>query len=430
MRTAIRRENAEIPGGRVEGEGREFAVRTRGELATAEEFASIIVRQSANDKVRLSDVADVEVGAENERTIARFNGRNAIGLGIVKQATASTIDVAEEIRTAIPILQEAVPPGMEINTAFDSSEFIKASIDEVQETILIAIVLVVLVVLVFLKSFRATVIPAVAIPISIIGTFGVIYFLGFTINILTLLAMVLSIGLVVDDAIVVLENVYRHMEMGKSRWRAAWDGSKEIGFAIVATTVALVAVFVPVAFLTGSVGKLFNEFGLTVAIAVAISGFVALSLTPMLCSRILKPLHGTSSNVLGRAFDKFFVWLDRFYSSVLGGVMRHRFVTVLAGIAIIVLSGFLFTRLPNELVPTEDRGWSFGVVIAPEGADARLYGSLSHRDRDEADGVARKAGVVYRSRTRIWWTRQCHEWFHLFKPCTESRTRQVSTGNR
>ncbi|NND70839.1 MAG: efflux RND transporter permease subunit, partial [Rhodothermales bacterium] len=383
IESAIRRENAEIPGGRVEGVGREFAVRTRGELTTADEFGSIIVRQSDVNKVRLIDVADVEIGAEDQRTIARFNGNNSIGLGIVKQANASTIDVAAEIRNAVPVLQEAVPQGMLINVAYDSSEFIEASISEVQETIFIAIVLVILVVLVFLKSLRATVIPAVAIPISIIGTFAIIFFLGFTINILTLLALVLSIGLVVDDAIVVLENVYRHMEMGKSRWQAAWDGSKEIGFAIVATTVALVAVFVPVAFLTGSVGRLFNEFGLTVAIAVAISGFVALSLTPMLCSRMLKPLHGTSSNIFGRSFDRFFDWLNRFYDRVLHLVIRHRVISIIGGIAIVALSGWLFTQLPNELVPTEDRGLSFGIVIAPEGA------TLEYMDRYLTDVESR-----------------------------------------
>jgi len=240
---------------------------------------------------------------------------------------------------------------------------------------LIAVFLVILVVLVFLKSFRATLIPALAIPISIIGTFAALYFFGFTINILTLLALVLAIGLVVDDAIVVLENVYRHMEMGKSRWEAALEGSKEIGFAIVATTIALVAVFVPVAFLTGNVGRLFNEFGLSVAVAVAISGFVALTLTPMLCSKTLKPLHGGGSNFANRSFDAFFRWLDRFYEAVLRLVVRFRFTTMIVAVGLLVLAGFLFTRLPNELVPTEDRGLSFGVLVAPEGA------TLSYSDR-------------------------------------------------
>ncbi|MDX1430203.1 MAG: efflux RND transporter permease subunit, partial [Rhodothermales bacterium] len=274
VENAIRLANAEIPGGRVEGERMEFAVRTRGELTSPTEFADIIISQNENDLVRLSDIAQVEVGAEDDRTIARYNGINAVGLGIVKQSRASTVAVADAVTNAIPDLSEILPPGMTLQTAYNSAVFIKDSISEVAETIFIAMVLVVLVVLAFLKSFRATLIPGVAIPISIVGTFAMTYFMGFTINILTLLALVLAIGLVVDDAIVMLENVYRHMEMGKSRWQAAIEGAKEIGFAIVATTIALVAVFVPVAFLTGNVGRLFNEFGMTVAVAVAISGFV------------------------------------------------------------------------------------------------------------------------------------------------------------
>ena len=206
------------------------------------------------------------------------------------------------VRKAIPELQKLLPAGMKLDVAYDSSTFIQDSITEVSHTIVIAMCLVVLVILVFLKSFRATFIPAVAIPVSIIGAFAVAYLLGFTINILTLLALVLAIGLVVDDAIVMLENVYRHMEMGKPRLRAAFDGAKEIGFAILATTISLVAVFIPVAFLQGTVGRLFNEFGLTVAVAVLISGFVALTLTPMLCSRFLQPLHGGKDSWASRSF--------------------------------------------------------------------------------------------------------------------------------
>jgi multidrug efflux pump len=299
---AVAAENAEIPGGRVEGQEREFAVRTRGQLVTPEEFAAIVISQQGNDVVRLGDVAQVEVGPEDERTAARWNGQQAVGLGVVKQKNASTLEVAAQVRGAIPEFQKLVPAGMKLDVAYDSSTFIQDSITEVTNTIVIAMCLVVLVILVFLKSFRATFIPAVAIPVSIIGALAVAYFFGFTINILTLLALVLAIGLVVDDAIVMLENVYRHMEMGKSRLRAALDGAKEIGFAILATTISLVAVFVPVAFLQGSVGRLFNEFGLTVAVAVLISGFVALSLTPMLCSRFLRspsPLAGEGLGVRG-----------------------------------------------------------------------------------------------------------------------------------
>jgi multidrug efflux pump len=368
IEAAIRRENAEIPGGRVEGDLREFAVRTRGELSRPEEFGAIIVAQKDDEAVRLRDVADVAVGAEDERTVARWNGQTAVGLGIVKQSKASTVDVARAVRDALPELIQLLPEGMKLAVAYDSSEFINDSIAEVAETLLIAMCLVVLVVLAFLKSFRATAIPSLAIPVSIIGALAVAYFAGFTINILTLLAMVLSIGLVVDDAIVVLENIYRHMEMGKDRRRAAFDGSREIGFAVIATTIALVAVFVPLAFLTGSVGRLFNEFGITVAVAVLISGFVALTMTPMLSSKILRPLHTGSSSWASRSFDAFFDALDRVYHRVLTGALRRRGLMLGAGVLTIGLALALFKLLPSELVPTEDRGLGFGIVIAPEGA--------------------------------------------------------------
>lgn len=368
IEAAVRRENAEIPGGRVEGLGREFAVRTRGELDTPEEFADIIVSQQKNDVVRLSDVAEVTVGAADERTAVRYNGRQAVGLGIVKQSKASTVDVAAAVRAALPDLVKLLPEGMVLDVAFDSSTFITESIDEVQQTLLIAMCLVVLVVLAFLKSLRATTIPTLAIPVSIVGALAVAYFAGFTLNILTLLALVLAIGLVVDDAIVVLENVYRHMEMGKSRFQAALDGSTEIGFAVVATTIALVAVFVPLAFLTGSVGRLFNEFGISVAVAVLISGFVALTLTPMLSSKILRPLHHTGAGWASRSFDAFFDGLNRVYDRTLRWALARPVWMIVGAAAAVVLSLFIFRLLPSELVPVEDRGIGFGIVIAPEGS--------------------------------------------------------------
>ncbi len=365
---AIRLENAEIPAGRVEGSSREFSVRTRGELDTPEEFAALVVASSGDHVVRLSDVAQVEIGPEDERTVARYNGMPSIGLGIVKQQKASTLEVAEEVRNALPELQKIIPEGMVLHVAYDSSTFIEESIHEVTETIFIAVGLVILVILVFLKSLRATIIPALAIPISIIGTFAVIYFAGFTINILTLLALVLAIGLVVDDAIVVLENVFRHMELGKTRRQAAYDGAAESGFAIIATTISLVAVFVPVAFLTGTVGRLFNEFGISVAAAVLISGFVALTLTPMLCSIMLKPIHGTGQGWASRSFDNFFEWLDRTYEKLLRASLKRRVLVVVGALLFVVLGGGVFTLLPRELVPTEDRGLAFGIVLAPEGS--------------------------------------------------------------
>lgn len=376
---AIRAENAEIPGGRVEGVGREFAVRTQGELATPEGFASIVVAQRGGDVVRLGDVAEVQVGPADERSAVRWNGQQAVGLGIVKQSKASTLDVARAVRDAIPGLRRVIPPGMKLEVAYDSSIFIQNSINEVGHTILIAMCLVVLVILVFLKSFRATLIPAGAIPVSIIGALAVAFFLGFTINLLTLLALVLAIGLVVDDAIVMLENVFRHMEMGKPRLQAAFDGAKEIGFAILATTVTLVAVFVPVAFLQGTVGRLFNEFGLTVAVAVMISGFVALSLTPMLCSRMLKPLHGATDTWASRSFDAFFAWLDRFYERLLRGSLKRRGRVIGLAVVLVLASVVVFFFMRRELVPTEDRGVAFGIVIAPEGSTLEYTDRYMHQ---------------------------------------------------
>ena len=375
VETAIRQENTETPGGRVEGHGREFAVRTRGELSQAEEFGAIIVAQKEGGVVRLGDVAEVSVGAADERTVARYNGEQAVGLGIVKQSKASTVDVARAIRESMSGLQGLLPEGMKLDVAYDSSTFINESISEVQQTLLIAMCLVILVVLAFLKSLRATAIPTLAIPVSIVGALAIAYFAGFTINILTLLALVLAIGLVVDDAIVVLENIYRHMEMGKPRLEAALDGSKEIGFAVVATTVALVAVFVPLAFLTGSVGRLFNEFGISVAVAVLISGFVALTLTPMLSSRILMPLHGGGKGWASRSFDAFFDRLNRVYDRSVRIALAHRGLMMGGAAAAVLLSVVIFRLLPSELVPIEDRGIAFGIVIAPEGS------TLDYTDR-------------------------------------------------
>jgi len=376
VENAVRAGNAEIPGGRVEGVDREFAVRTRGELNSPEGFGAIIVSHHGDQIVRLDQIAEVEVGPEDERTVTRFNDDPAVGLGIVKQKQASTLDVADVVRGAIPELQSLLPAGMRIDMAYDSSEFIQASVDEVQKTIIIALCLVVLVVFVFLKSLRATVIPILAIPVSVMGAFTVALALGFTINILTLLALVLAIGLVVDDAIVVLENIVRHVEMGKSRRRAALDGSREIGFAVLATTVALVAVFIPVAFLTGSIGQLFREFGITLAVAVMLSSFVALTLTPVLCSRMLKRIDPNKPRTWAeRSFDSFFDGMGRTYEAILRFSLKVRPLVIIGGLVLVGAAVWMFGILPEELVPTEDRGTAFGIVLAPEGA------TLEYTDR-------------------------------------------------
>jgi len=385
---AIRAQNAEIPSGRVEGTEREFSVRTRGELAAPEEFGGIFLAQRGDRAVRLSDVADVRVGAEDERSVIRYQGVPAVGLGIVKQASASTLEVADIVKKSLPELRQLIPPGMKLEVAYDSSLFIQDSIKEVRFTLLLALGLVVLVIFAFLKSLRATLIPTLAIPVSIIGAFTVVYSAGFSVNILTLLSLVLAIGLVVDDAIVMLENIHRHLEMGKSRLQAAFEGAKEIGFAIVATTIALVAIFVPVAFLRGNVGRLFNEFGITVAVAVLISGFVALTLTPMLCSRLLK--EETKEGRIGRAVQRGFDALDSFYDRLVRGALSRRRTVLAITLAIVATIALLFRMLPRELVPIEDRSIIVGIVIAPEGS------TLAYTDR-----YLRRIEGIYRSTPEV-----------------------------
>ncbi len=373
---AIAAANAEIPGGRVEGDEREFSVRTMGELETPEEFARIIVRRDGDSVVRLGDVATVEVGAEDERTATRYNGRPTVGMGVVKQKNASTVAVAQEVRAAVPRIQEALDPGMRLEIAFDSAIFIEESITEVRNTFLIALGLVILTVLLFLKSVRATLIPIVAIPVAVVGTFTAVYALDFSINIITLLALVLAIGLVVDDAIVVLENIFRHREMGRTRRQAAFAGMREIGFAVIATTIALISVFLPVAFLTGTVGRLFREFGISLALAVVISSFVALTLTPVLCSLLLGEVRKrTASNWRERSFEAFFDGLNRTYAATLRWAMARPLVVAVVVIAVVTVTGWFYQRMPRELVPVEDRGAAFGIVIAPEGA------TLEYTDR-------------------------------------------------
>src|SRR6266581_981259 len=275
---AITSRNVEIPAGRIESTRREFSVRSLGELKTSREFAELVVTSQGGQVVKLKDVAHVELGPEDNRSIFRYNANPAVAIGVVRQSKANLIDVAQRIRQAIPGIQQMLPPGVKLETAFDGSVFVTHSINDARLTLLIAAILVVLIIFVFLRNLRATVIPGLAIPASIVSTFAIMYFLGFSINNFTLLALTIAIGIVVDDAIIVLENAYRHQEELKEQpEQAAVNGTNEIAFAVISTTIALVAVFTPLGFLRGSTGRLLSEFGIAVAGAVVISGFVALT---------------------------------------------------------------------------------------------------------------------------------------------------------
>lgn len=363
---ALRGQNVLIPAGRIESREREFSVVSSTDLQTTEEFDKVIVAIRDGYPVRLSDVADVQIGPAAERIMARFNGQTSLTIGVTKQSTANPLDLSREVHKEVELINQNLPAGMKLNISYDSSIFIQKSIDSVYVTVIEAVILVVLVIFFFLRNVRASLIPIVTIPVSLIGAFGVMYFFGFSINTLTLLAMVLAIGLVVDDAIVVLENIFRHMEEGKTRLQAAFLGAKEIGFAIVAMTLTLVTVYAPLAFATGRTGRLFIEFALTLAGAVLVSGFVALTLTPMMCSTMLR--HQTNHGRLYNAIETFLVGLTRYYRHGLLFALRHRLLVVVLGLLVALASGVLFKTVKSELAPIEDRGVIFGIISGPEGS--------------------------------------------------------------
>ncbi len=370
---ALTAQNVEIPAGRIESSTREFTVVNESDLRGADEFADIVLRDTGGFLVRLKDVARIELGPADTRVRARFKGQSAVAMGVIKQSTANPLDVSKGVREALPEITRVLPPGMSVEVAYDSSIFIERSISNVYKTLAEAVALVVAVIFFFLRTGRATLIPLVTIPISLIGAFALMAALGFTINTLTLLALVLAIGLVVDDAIVMLENIYRHIEDGMEPVAAAFKGAREIAFAVLAMTITLAAVFAPMATTEGRTGKLFTEFALTLAGAVIVSGFVALTLSPMMCSRLLRkstrhgPAYSAIEARLVRMTEGYRRWLER--------ALRIRPRVVAGMLAIAALGGGLLFVLRSELSPLEDRGYVVAIQIAPEGS------SLDFTDR-------------------------------------------------
>src|SRR5262245_49475322 len=363
---AVRNQNAEIPAGRIESDDREFTVLSKTALGTAEEFRNIMLKPAGGLQVKLGDVARVELGSTDVRRISRYMGQTSVTVGIIKQAVANPLDVSKEVRDVMPSIVESLTEGVSAEIGYDSTQFIEQSVNSVFTTILEAVALVILIIMFFLHSLRASLIPIVTIPISLVATFAIMLATGLSINMLTLLAMVLAIGLVVDDAIVVLENTFRHIEKGVRPFHAAIKGMREIGFAIVAMTLTLAAVYAPIAFMPGSTGRLFLEFALTLAGAVVISGFIALTLTPMMCSKLLR--HEKRPNFVSRLVEAVLARLEHAYRSVLKLAVKARYVIFIAALAVAGLGGFLFTGLNSELTPTEDRGVLQISGQAPEGS--------------------------------------------------------------
>jgi len=367
IRALLQQENVELPSGRIEGEKRSLSIVARGRMDKPEQYADLIVREVDGSPVRLRDVATVEIGPEVEDTIARFNGKPAVGLGVVKQSDANAIDVARRVRAEITRIRPLLPADVSLDFPYDSSLYVEAAIHEVAETIGVSSVLVILLIFLFLRDARSTVIPAAAIPISILGTFGLLYLFGYSVNILTLLALVLAIGIVVDDAIVVLENIVRHIEEGMPPFEASLLAMKEITGAVLAITASLVVVFLPIAFQSGTTGILFREFAITLAGAVAISAFVALTLSPALGAHFLRPVTSQLPAYLHwfeLGLEKFY----RFYARSLDAAMRHRTLWLGFGAGILALTILLYRLIPQEFLPEEDKGVIVAVIITPEGA--------------------------------------------------------------
>ncbi len=364
--TAVNSQNLELPTGALEGTSTELTIRTLGRLSTPDDFNNLIVKEQGDIIVKFQDIGHAEFYPENDRSILRSNGIPMVLNAIVPQPGSNNLEIADEFYRRLESIKKDLPEDIHASIGFDSTEYIRDSIAEVQQTIYLAFTLVVLIIFLFLRDWRTTLIPVITIPISLIGTFFVMYLAGFSINVLTMLGIVLAIGLVVDDAIVVLENIYTKIEAGEKPIEAALKGSKEIFFAVVSTTVALASVFLPVIFLQGLTGRLFREFGIVVSFAVIISSFVALSLTPMLSSRILK--RREKHNLFYNWTEPFFIWLNKEYANLLEGFMKRRWLAFV----IIIVSGvgiyFFMKTIPSELSPMEDRA-SFRVMASgPEGA--------------------------------------------------------------
>ena len=365
IETALRRQNVELPAGRLESTQQNVTLRVDRPFQSPESFTTLVVGRGPDGyQVKLGDVARVEQGPENPYSRFRVNGGQAVGLGIVRQSGANTLAVADAAKKAMAEMRPDLPQGMSIDIGSDDSLFIGRAIESVWHTLAEASVLVVLVIFLFLGSWRATLIPAITVPICLLGACAVLWAFGFSINLLTLLALVLSIGLVVDDAIVVLENIYHRIEQGEPPLVAAYKGTRQVGFAVISTTLVVCAVFVPVCFLAGQTGLLFRELAVAMIGAIAFSGFLALSLTPMLCSKLLRhEKRGRFTGWIDRQFGK----VEGFYARRLDGALRKPLIPLLVIVAFLSLAGITYAVLPSELVPAEDQGIAQVQISAPEG---------------------------------------------------------------
>ena len=401
VQQAVQKANVNQPVGTLDGATKSYTIRATGQLLDAEPYGAIIVAYRNGAPVRLKDVGRAVDSVEDDKTAAWYNDRSgaqrALVLAIQRQPGANTVAVSDAIKAELPKLQAYLPPSVELHTLYDRSVSIKDSVHDVEFTLMLSLVLVLLVVFLFLRNLSATVIPSLALPLSVVGTFSVMYLCGFNVDNLSLMALTLSIGFVVDDAIVMLENIVRHMEMGQRPMEAAFAGAKQIGFTILSMTISLAAVFIPILFMGGILGRLFHEFSVTICAAILISGVVSLSLTPMLCSRFLKPPAEEKHGKFYQASERFFEKMLDGYRRSLHWVLEHRFATLMVNLAIFGLTLLLFVRVPKGFIPDEDLSQVFAVTETAQGTSyderVRLQGQIAAKLHSDPNIEAFFSGV-------------------------------------
>jgi hydrophobic/amphiphilic exporter-1 (mainly G- bacteria), HAE1 family len=391
VENALNLHNANLPTGTLWGPHQAFTIQADGQLSTAAAYRPLIVAYRNGSPVRLSDIGRVITSIENDKNIGWFDNRRSITLQVMRQPGTNTVQIVDRIQALLPQLRTQLPPAVNLDVFYDRSQSIRESVDDVKFTLILAMGLVIMVIFVFLRNVSATIIPSLALPLSVIGTFALMALLGYTMDNLSLMALTLAVGFVVDDAIVVLENIVRHMEMGKSRFEAAIEGGKEIAFTVLSMTLSLAAVFIPVLFMSGIIGRLFHEFAVVIMVAILISGLVSLSLTPMLCSRFLKP-PTEKHNALFRASERVFDGMRDFYAWTLRVVVRHRFISLLGAVATLLLTVYLYDRVPKGFIPSQDTGFIQGQTEYPQDAS---FESMERTERAASDVLAADPNVEH-----------------------------------
>ncbi|MBQ2121437.1 MAG: efflux RND transporter permease subunit, partial [Bacteroidaceae bacterium] len=368
VKSALDRENVELPSGSVEGNTTELTIRTMGQMHTTEEFNNLVIKEQDGRIIRFSDVGRAELSPRNIKSYMKMNGVPMVGVVVVPQPGANHIDIADAVHERMEMMKKDLPEDVHFNYGFDNTKFIRASISEVKTTVYEAFFLVIVIIFLFLRDWRVTLIPCIVIPVSLVGAFFIMYLCGFSINVLSMLAIVLSVGLVVDDAIVMTENIYLRIERGMRPFEAGIEGAKEIFFAVISTTVTLVAVFLPIVFMEGTTGRLFREFSFVVAGSVIISSFAALTFTPMLATKLL--VRREEKNWLYRKTEPFFEGLNNIYGRMLDTVLRYRWASIVVMVLALAASVWMWTSIPSEMAPLEDRS---SITIRTSGPEGVTY---------------------------------------------------------